>query len=289
MARKLASPAIGRLVEMFKNSSPDCLSLYYLLKNSLKTDNTWPKIDVYADSEDLARLTSVAASWHPCDDGDEKAEVWYFFYSLDSDKLKVILQEPGVINVRKNTWFNVTLFKSANDQSIRELLNDKFHMTLHSRDPVHSYVIDGVSESITNVAERKLPKNLKTAPLELEHAHAMHAAYEYGEPPPLSRFENTIRYQQNLAIFNEKDEPISWAVVKEYGDIGMTYTVPSYRRQGLASFLTAKLVVMALQANEIPFITISRLNEASAAMHTKLGFKRQGEEWTFNLYRQDTN
>ncbi|XP_070582322.1 glycine N-acyltransferase-like [Ptychodera flava] len=289
MGRKLASVEIKELVQMLKGRLPECLSLYYLLKNSLKTDNTWPKIDVYIDCQDLATLTSIVAIWYAQEEAGaagERGELFYLVYTLDSANLKVLLQTPGVVPLRKNSNIVCAMSKHANDKSISELLTNEFYMSLQLNKHAQSYVLDTMNESITNATKRQLPPDFTVAPLRPEHAKELRASYGHGEPPRLSRFENTIKYQQNLAVFNEKGDPVSWAVIKEHGDIGMAHTVPHYRRRGFSTFLAAKLAQLVLQSNDIPFAIISPLNEASKGGLTKLGFQRRGEEWGLQYYHQ---
>ncbi|XP_070537065.1 glycine N-acyltransferase-like [Ptychodera flava] len=276
MIPKLTSAEIKELVQMFKGCSPDCLTLYYLLKNSVKTDNTWPKIDVYVDSEDLVKLTSVVAIWYANDDRNGDAETYYFLYALDVAKLKALIRRPGVLNLKEHCKANFALLKSANDKSIRELLNKELCTTSQFYFYGNSYVLDNINESIIHMATKTLPRDFKVGPLQRKHAGVLREVYTYGQPPPLSRFENTIKHQQHLAIFNQTGEPISWAVVKEYGEIGMSYTMPRYRRLGFSSIVTAKLAQMVLDSNEIPFVSIAQSQEASQALHTKLGFQRRG-------------
>ncbi|XP_070536691.1 glycine N-acyltransferase-like [Ptychodera flava] len=289
MIPKLTSAEIKELVQMFKGCSSDCLTLYYLLKNSVKTENTWPRVDVYVDSEDLAKVTSVVAIWYANDDRNGGAETYYFLYALDVAKLKAFLRGPCVLDLKKHSKVNFVLLKAAHDKSIRELLKKELCTTSQFYDSGYSYVLDNINESIINMATKTLPRDFKVGPLQRKHAGVLREVYTYGQPPPLSRFENTIKHQQHLAMFNQTGEPISWAVVKEYGEIGMTYTMPRYRRQGFASIVTSKLVQMVLDSNEIPLVAIAPSNEASQALHTKLGFQRRGEMWAIEyfIYNQD--
>ncbi|XP_070547331.1 putative glycine N-acyltransferase-like protein 1B [Ptychodera flava] len=263
-------PTLLRTLEKWKM---ECYSTYKLLENCHKTGNVYPHLKIFVDSGDLNQLTSVVAIWyqdfHP-------AERWYYVFTTDTDKLNILIRKPGVFSMERSAKVRVACEKEAATLVMKDLIITEMGWQPQDIYDFHTYTNTNV-ELTNKTADRPIPADFKIAPLETKYAEMVRASWEPGQTQGLERFENSIKYQPNLAIYNKEGVPISWVFVKEHGDIGMTYTTPGYQRRGFASILTAKLSKMLLQEGEIPFIKIETDNEISTDMHTKLGFQRYSD------------
>ncbi|XP_070537537.1 glycine-N-acyltransferase-like protein 3 [Ptychodera flava] len=267
MAFKLSLSELPSLIETLRKWSPESLQMYSLLRNSYRTNNVWPVLEVYVDSKDMEKLTSVVAVWYLTSQRTQKR---YTFYTRDQNTSKVLIREPGVVEIERDEFISLNCVEPTIDVVAEYLKVMNFIPGIIG--PAYTYILDDL-ELADEIASREIPAKLRIAPLEVKHAKFLLNAWQYGTAPAIEFFENEIKYQQTLALFNEKGEPISWVVAKAWGDIGSTYTSPGYRRQGLASILTAKLAKLILQQNDIPFTKINKNNETSVALHTKVGFK----------------
>ena len=61
------------------------------------------------------------------------------------------------------------------------------------------------------------------------------------------------------------------------GSIGLLHILPAYRRMNLGAALTAFMVNRALELGEIPFSQVTLGNDASLALHKKIGFSISNE------------
>ncbi|MPC60315.1 hypothetical protein E2C01_054356 [Portunus trituberculatus] len=72
-----------------------------------------------------------------------------------------------------------------------------------------------------------------------------------------------------------KETLVSWVRTTKNGWMGNTYTLPHYRRRGLASTATLALARQMLQESIFAIVAIENTNTASIKFHEGLGFKRQ--------------
>ena len=90
-----------------------------------------------------------------------------------------------------------------------------------------------------------------------------------------------LKQEKNFKNVEEKDKwntsnstcfPISWCIKKLTGEIGVTFTHQQYRRKGLATLATLKLVKKLQSCQELPYVYIDDNNITSITMHQKIGF-----------------
>ncbi|XP_070531566.1 glycine N-acyltransferase-like [Ptychodera flava] len=277
MAFKLTTHQIPELMEILEKWIPESLQMYYLVKNSYKRNNEWPHIDVYVDTTDLEQLSSVLAVWFLNSQCTEKS---YNFHTTDAQKLKSLMKITDAIDVENDEISSFHCENMAVDV-VANFLKDEKCLKPMAIGPFYTFILDNI-ELVDQTARRVIPKKFSIAPLKVKHASYLYDMWSnmYGKLHAIESFEKAITHQPTLAIYNEKDEPVSWAVVREWGDIGSTYTLPDYRRRGFASILTAKLTQLLLESGEIPHIKIDRRNTASVTLHTKIGFKDVNNEMT---------
>ena len=68
---------------------------------------------------------------------------------------------------------------------------------------------------------------------------------------------------------------VSWICTNKFGWMGNTFTLPQYRRRGLAGMATVALARQLLQEGLLASVAIENKNIGSIKFHESLGFKRQ--------------
>ncbi|XP_077988650.1 glycine N-acyltransferase-like [Glandiceps talaboti] len=286
MARLVTSSEIPSLLKTLEKWNPECLPIYQLLENSYENNNTWPCISIYVDCKDVDQMTTIlccCGDYHTNPNGNN-----YFLYSVDDEKMNVFLAENSVIDwSRKYVQFEIMSLAYSN---MVEEIALQHSSSLHKPTGVYHYYTCIGDDRVEEITNRSLPCGFTLAPLRIEHAPLLISKFSYPGIPPVTQFAKLIECMPTLAVYNEKGTPVSWAVIKEYGEIGMTYTEPGYRRQGFASIVTANLVKIQQERGEIPYTIINEHKEASANMHTRLGFVKQPntESSYFFFLREDS-
>jgi len=70
-----------------------------------------------------------------------------------------------------------------------------------------------------------------------------------------------------------EEELAAFALVKQNGEIGMTYTFPGHQRKGLAKALTWHLTKLLKEMNLTPIVSIADANKISLDLHKSLGYE----------------
>ena len=86
-----------------------------------------------------------------------------------------------------------------------------------------------------------------------------------------------------MGLFLEDDssQPVSWAVLSNYGHIIHVYTVEQHRRKGYSRVTMLCLMRQILEANMTPMLEIEVNNIPSVKLNTALGFVESFDSaWT---------
>ena len=77
-----------------------------------------------------------------------------------------------------------------------------------------------------------------------------------------------------MGLFLEDDssQPVSWAVLSNYGHIIHVYTVEQHQRKGYSRVTMLCLMRQMLEANMTPMLEIEVNNIPSVKLNTALGF-----------------
>ncbi|XP_077998215.1 glycine N-acyltransferase-like protein [Glandiceps talaboti] len=276
MAYQISSHQIPSLLKALTKWLPACLPVYQLIKHNYS--NTWPAVTIYTDNDDVEKITTVLCS---CGNYEVSlTDAAYTFYSVDNEALRLLLNAPGTIDWTSDlvdfhivSMSQLPILKEVMAEHNRilpgylntpEYLSGCYVYTLNDR------------ERATEIAERPLPEGFTFGKLKHEHGCLLHSRWHYPKnPPSVENYAKTIEYLPNLAIYNEKGEVVSWAVIKAFGDIGHTYTVPEYRKRGFASMITANLAKSRIEDGVMPYVVVRNKYEVSIKTHEKLGFERE--------------
>ncbi|XP_077998697.1 uncharacterized protein LOC144451675 [Glandiceps talaboti] len=276
MVHRINSHQIPSLLKTLTKWLPACLPVYQLIKYSYS--NTWPAVTIYTDSDDVDKITTVL-----CSCGNYETSLTgstYTFYSVDNEALRLLLNAPGTVDWTSDV-IECHIVSMLQYPILKEVMRQHSKILpeyLDTRDYLsgcHIYTLNDRERAI-EIAERPLPEGFIFGRLKREYGRGLLSKWHYPRPPPSEQnFANIIEHLPNLAIYNEKKDVVSFAVIKAFGDIGHTYTLPEYRRQGFASMITANLTKNRSAEGNISYVVIANRNNVSIKAHERLGFTRQ--------------
>ncbi|WP_353892592.1 GNAT family N-acetyltransferase [Proteinivorax hydrogeniformans] len=115
--------------------------------------------------------------------------------------------------------------------------------------------------------------------LTLDDAEIVDYYYTYRsqDPNSLEYLKGCIKERPSSVIRDENGKPISWALIREDGSLGVMYTKKEHRGKGLAISVSVDLIKKAFELGHTPYVHIVTDNKASIALSESIGFKRYGE------------
>ncbi|XP_064116691.1 uncharacterized protein LOC135222534 [Macrobrachium nipponense] len=131
----------------------------------------------------------------------------------------------------------------------------------------------------------RLPKGFDFRDLTEEHAEFLLDYWEYKHASTPHKYRCMRRVLPGIGVFKTSDgnannegaengdQPVAWAQLSFWNMYTNTFTLPQYRRQGLAAMATLALARKSLEKTGLALAPISANNAPSAGMHLKLGFK----------------
>ena len=122
---------------------------------------------------------------------------------------------------------------------------------------------------------RLCPKGTFTAKLKVDHANFIYEFWKFFEPQVRLRyFQYLIDNSFSVGLFLEDNpsQPVSWAVLSNYGHIICVYTVEEHRRKGYSRATMLCLMQQILEADMTPILEIELHNIPSIKLNTGLGF-----------------
>lgn len=140
----------------------------------------------------------------------------------------------------------------------------------------HLYYIDEDNFKIPNIKH-----NVES--LRLEDAETVNKYYTYKDENSLEYIKKCILERETSCIFDEFGRPISWAVIREDGSMGIMYTKKEHRGKGLAISVTWDLIRKVRDNGDIPYVHIVHGNEASVKLAESIGFKKYGDIAWFGI------
>lgn len=119
--------------------------------------------------------------------------------------------------------------------------------------------------------------------LRLEDAEIVNEFYTYKDDTSLEYLKDRITQGPSSAVFDDDDNPISWAMVREDGSMGIMYTKKDYRGKGIAASVSIDLAKKVIKNNKTPFVHIVDTNAASVALAESIGLKKYGDVVWFGV------
>ena len=111
--------------------------------------------------------------------------------------------------------------------------------------------------------------------LKVDHASFISGSYNYCElQDRVQYFTYLIENCISVGLFLEVDssQPVSWAVLSNYGHIIHIHTVEQHRRKGYGRVTMLCLMEQILEAKMTPILEINIHNLPSVKLNTGLGF-----------------
>lgn len=135
---------------------------------------------------------------------------------------------------------------------------------------------------------RSCPKGVFLAKLKVSHASFISESYNYCKlQDRVQYFTYLIEHCFSVGLFLEADlsQPVSWALLSNYGHIIHIHTVKEHRRKGYSRMTMLCLMQQILEADMTPVLEINVHNAASVKLNTGLGFIESYDS-TWTLYTQ---
>ncbi|XP_066968920.1 uncharacterized protein [Macrobrachium rosenbergii] len=145
--------------------------------------------------------------------------------------------------------------------------------------PSEAMILQMYSLSSMPSIDMELPEGFEFRDLTEEHAEFLLDHWQYKHISTLHRYRCMRRTLPGVGVFktshgNNNGEPVAWAQLSFWNMYTNTFTLPQYRRQGLAAMATLALARKSLEKTGVALAPIFPDNVPSAEMHLKLGFKR---------------
>lgn len=156
----------------------------------------------------------------------------------------------------------------------------KKHMTSDWEELCHLYVYEGDPFQEQNSYDIR--------PLSMEDAKLVYDNYSYKEHDGIDYIETIIQKMPTRGIWIDENL-VSWVVQRDDGSIGIMYTLPKYRKMGLAYHLTQSIVNEILSRGDIPYLHIAYDNTASCQLAEKNNFQRSSTVMWFEGRFKDEN
>lgn len=123
----------------------------------------------------------------------------------------------------------------------------------------------------------------KVSELRLEDAEIVNKYYTYKNENSIEYIKDCIKNRETSCIFDNNGNPISWAVVREDGSMGIMYTKKEHRGKGLAKSVSIDLANKIINNGDLPYVHIVVENKNSIKLAESIGFKRYSDVMWFGI------
>lgn len=110
--------------------------------------------------------------------------------------------------------------------------------------------------------------------------------YTYKDDDSLNYLRDCILKNPSSVLRDPLGAPISWALLREDGSLGVMYTLKEYRKKGYALEVAEDLIAKTLKSGYVPYVHIRVENVASIALAKHLGLVSWGEVLWFALTKK---
>lgn len=137
-----------------------------------------------------------------------------------------------------------------------------------------------------------MPKGFEIRRTDPRFAEHMHTHWRHQDFESFEAYEQLIHILPGYAIFetppnvgeegqdprgkaHPTEAPVSWVQLGRNNTMSNTFTLPGYRRRGLAQAVTLALAAHVTRQSGKASVYVSDENESSVAFHKRLGFTRE--------------
>ncbi|KAL0483202.1 hypothetical protein AKO1_014846 [Acrasis kona] len=137
----------------------------------------------------------------------------------------------------------------------------------------------------TNIAQPSvhIPQDVIVKKLSVTDAQLVNSRWTYGSEHTLSYVQFLCEHRPTIGIYvdvNGTTQLVAWALVQEYGAIGMVYVEPEYRGKSFSKILVTNLGEKLLEDGSTPFCYIYHKNDLSKYLFKSLGYEEKAtSDW----------
>ncbi|XP_042879495.1 uncharacterized protein LOC122257950 [Penaeus japonicus] len=146
-----------------------------------------------------------------------------------------------------------------------------------------------------DLQQYQLPEGFTVGSLRAEDIDTLQSWWKYNWSESALALASLLSHLPSIAVFKEAGEGdagggdrrlVSWIHHYKNGSMGNTFTLPEYRRLGLARCATLALAYKNIESGRRAYVFIDEVNTDSILFHEKTGFKKQcGIGWNVSLPR----
>lgn len=104
-------------------------------------------------------------------------------------------------------------------------------------------------------------------------AELVNEFYTYKDENSIEYIRDCIISRPSSVVRDEQGNPVSWALIREDGSMGVMYTLKEHRGQGYANSVSVDLAKKAFDLGLTPYVHIVKGNTPSVKLAENLGFK----------------
>ncbi|XP_077988304.1 uncharacterized protein LOC144442804 [Glandiceps talaboti] len=274
-----------------------CLPMHYVIKNIVMPGVFGNDVDLIIDDDDGENCVAISKvpTLAPTHVGQQTISVCSAAYGEPVNEISRVAKLKTVLNGCESLWNDPQVMFDCSRYEFEAIEEVALSRSYRLKEkavfyPMYKLTEMDVFNSEIEIAGPLLP-GFEIRPLTPEHASFVASKWEYSSPLTGSVFSKFLNHPDiflTSAVYrNSEKQPVSWAMILRYGDIGMEYTLPAYRRNGFMKAVICNLVKKITDKCEIPYVYISDSNHLSRKLHIKLGFCQvaDGERTWVEFYK----
>ncbi|XP_068244572.1 uncharacterized protein [Palaemon carinicauda] len=272
---------IDKIKDKLKEYFPKSSVIYGTLSALAAYEGLWDLLETQLYYSDQSSLVVGTASVHK-----NASQSLYLFWDEDNEDDEEIVHLLSAIPTVN--WNRPISLKLVDLSLVRRM--DKFvtsgslgNGVLKPNEPMST--VEVYSMPSVPIVDMTLPNGFELRDLTEEHAEFIREHWQYKHAIPLDSYRLMRKILPGIGVFKTGDgndsemtkmskEPVAWAQLSFYNMYTHTFTLPQYRRLGLASVATLALAKRSLELTGVALSAIGLDNQLSINMHVKLGFKR---------------
>ncbi|XP_078000028.1 glycine N-acyltransferase-like [Glandiceps talaboti] len=262
------------ILTSLRDELPNSLPVYHCVKNAF--NGSWGntsdiKTDLSMSVADLTVLCHVP-SLVPTVPGQK--ESFLYTNTLDPGVIRSFLRQPGMVDWQASSHCFLLTFDPKKQEPLPSVVIEcvtarGYQLDQEGRCRMYVYSQSHKGKS----SKSKLPKGLKIGKLDATHVQYVTAGWKFSTPYAVSTLLRNIAVFPSAAIFNEvNSQPVSWAMLKAHGGIGLEHTLPEYRKKSIEKVVLRELIEQVQQSGDTPYVLIEEGNEPALKAYKKLGF-----------------
>lgn len=286
--REVAYEELAGLKDRMSRYLPHSGSIYGMLDTKLRH----PLVKEFSTAvyvPDSHSSSSLVVATPSCSSDLKSLTVfWWPEEEADDEDLALLLA-----SLPSCRWDQPLFFYACSIPVLRKLETLMNHKCLAGGQTVWHRTSEGILYSISreDLQDHQLPPGFTMRPLRPEDTPTVRSWWKYNWSETYAALSSLLGCLASVGVFEEAAEGgegdrklVSWIHQYKNGYMGNTFTLPEYRRLGLARGATLALAREAIESGRPPYLVIDETNTDSILFHEKIGFKKQcGVGWNVSL------